>query len=290
MFEKKLLFLKLVIYSIRTYFDILNRAITTSIKHKYYNFRLKKEDSSASSVDDSKERNIIIIGASFAGYTAAKIIATSLPTNSPFRVVVIEPHSHFNFTWVFPRFCVVKDHEHKAFIPYGKYISPELVHWVQGRVETVEHNQVLLTNGQKIPYEFLLVASGSGATDGLPSRAGVDEKRDGVVLIREMQDKIEKSQNLVVVGGGAAGVELAADAKALYKEKNVILVHSQEAVMNRFGVELQDAALHGLQELGVEVILGKRLMSECVKERTATLSSGRTVPSDFLVSYQNHTT
>ncbi|EPE34307.1 FAD/NAD(P)-binding protein [Glarea lozoyensis ATCC 20868] len=279
MFEKKILLLRLVFYSIRAYFSILTRALTTSFKRTYYQFRFPNP----TKPEDSKDKNIIIIGASFAGYFAAKIIATSLPPNSPFRVVVIEPHSHFNFTWVFPRFCVVKEHEHKAFIPYGRYVPAELVRWVQARVERVEKEQVVLTNGQRILYEYLLVATGSGATDGLPSRAGVDEKKDGVVLLREMQDRIEEARHLVVVGGGAAGVELAADAKHLYRDKNVVLVHSRQAVMNRFGVELQVAALKGLEDLGVEVILGERLVSENVEGKTATLSSGREVRCDFLI-------
>ena len=283
MLAKKLLFLRLVLYSIRTYLDVINRALITSIKRRYYNLRFGKP-SSEPSAEDAKEKNIIIVGASFAGYFAAKIIATSLPPNSGCRVVVIEPHSHFNFTWVFPRFCVVKDHEHKAFIPYGRYIPAELVRWVQARVQTVESTQVRLTNGSSIPYDFLLVATGSGASDGLPSRAGVNEKNDGVVLLREMQNRIESSEHLVVVGGGAAGVELAADAKALYPQKNVVLVHSREAVMNRFGLELQVAALDGLRGLGVEVILGERLVKENVDDKTAILSSGRELRCDVLVS------
>jgi NADH dehydrogenase FAD-containing subunit len=283
MLEKNILFVRLVLYSIAIYLDVISRAIKISIKQRFYSFRVTKPRPSRTSNEESKERNIVIIGASFAGYFAARIIATSLPPNSPFRVVVIEPHSHFNFTWVFPRFCVTKDHEHKAFIPYGKYIPPGLVRWVQGRVETVERTLVQLANGQRIPYEFLLVATGSGATDVLPSRTGVDEKIEGILLLREMQSMIERSQNLVVVGGGAAGVELAADAKALYQGKNVVLIHSHEAVMNRFGPELQVAALKGLKALGVQVILGERLVNERAEDNIATLSSGREVPCDFLV-------
>jgi NADH dehydrogenase FAD-containing subunit len=42
---------------------------------------------------------------------------------SGYRVVVIEKHDHFQFTWALPRFSVVSGHERKAFIPYHGYLK-----------------------------------------------------------------------------------------------------------------------------------------------------------------------
>ncbi|KAK7992787.1 hypothetical protein PG996_012186 [Apiospora saccharicola] len=233
-------------------------------------------------------RNIVIIGASYAGYHAAQVIASNLPPKSPYRVVIIEPHSHFHFTWVLPRFCVVEHQEHKAFIPYGPYLkgSPEArVRWVHERVAQVGRNSVRLAESQEqIPYAFLVVATGSGAADGLPSRVAADTKADGMALLQDMQRNIKQAQHLVVVGGGAAGVELAADAKQRYPEKHVTLVHSRKVVMHRFGPELQAAALQGLEDLGVEVILQERTTSSSIVEGQVTLQSGRRIECDFLVN------
>ncbi len=271
------------------------------LRIKYLGYRIYP--SSAREVGDQELRNIVIIGASFAGYEAARLLARSLslmPEGSRYRVVVVEPHSHFHFTWVLPRFCVVGDHEHKAFIPYGgclKGVTPGVIRWVRDRAVDVSRETVQLGgggsgsgSGEKIPYAFLIVATGSGAAsddaggNSLPSRVDADGKEEGIRRLRDMQKRIQDARNLVVVGGGAAGVELAADAKAKYPEKSVALVHSRDAVMHRFGPGLQEAAMDGLRKLGVDVITSERLVGHDRESGLVTLNSGRRIECDVLVN------
>ncbi|KAK7932457.1 hypothetical protein PG985_003169 [Apiospora marii] len=254
-------------------FHLLGELAWDSVENEY------RQIQSASRPPPTKHdeiQNIVIIGASYAGYHAARVIASNLPPKSPYRVVIIEPHSHFHFTWVLPRFCVVEQ-EHKAFIPYGPYLkgSPEgRVRWVHERVAQVSRDSVWLEKSQEqIPYAFLVVATGSGATDGLPSRVAADTKAGGMALMQNMQRNIKQAQHLIVVGGGAAGVELAADAKQRYPEKHVTLVHSRKAVMHRFGPELQAAALRGLEDLGVETVLQERTASSSIVNCTGQKAS-----------------
>lgn len=239
-----------------------------------------------SSTLDERDRNIVIVGASFAGHHVARLIAASLPPHSRYRIVVIEPNSHFQFTWVLPRFCVVKDHEHKAFIPYGGYVSgaPGAVKWIQDRVMSIDKTHVQLKeSGEAIPYDYLVIATGSDVKDGLPSRVNHTEKSEGVKLLRGVQQGIEDAKTVVVVGGGAAGVEVATDAKDLYPDKHIILVHSRSAVMQRFGKRLQNDAKEGLERLGVELILEDRVINEDAVAKTVTLRSGRVIPCDLFV-------
>lgn len=250
--------------------------------------RASPSSSLSSKQDEHKRRNIVIVGASMAGYHAAKSIAESILPNSPYRVVVIEPHDHFHFTWVLPRFSVVEGHEHKAFIPYGpllRGIPNDVLRWIQGRAVRITKDSVYLESGEEVPYEFLVVATGAGATDALPSRVDADDKAEGLAKLRDLQAKIKEARNLVVVGGGAAGVELATDAKSLYSEKTVVLVHSRENVMHRFGPKLQRAAMDGLKDLGIEVITGDRWIGEDKERGVVSLKSGKEVKCDFLVSF-----
>ncbi|KAI1959269.1 hypothetical protein LOZ58_004540 [Ophidiomyces ophidiicola] len=278
MFEKQVLFVELFAYIVRISYDILSRAAKQSLRR-----RLQK---SPEATTPEQARYIIIIGASFAGYHAARIIANSLPLNSPYKVVIIEPNSHFQFTWVLPRFCVVSGHEHKAFIPYGPYLgkAAESVQWIHQRVQSIEQKCVVLQNGEEVPYEFLVVATGSSQDGQLPSRVGTESKLGGIKRLQDMQRRIKEGKKIVVVGGGAAGVELAADAKEKYPEKKVVLVHSRDGLMHRFGPELQAAALKGLEKLGVEVILKDRVVHEASKEGHVVLTSGRQIECDCLVN------
>ncbi|KAL8381589.1 hypothetical protein RB595_005733 [Gaeumannomyces hyphopodioides] len=235
-------------------------------------------------------RNIVVVGASFAGYHVARQVAAGLPEGAAHRVVVVEPSSHFHWTWVLPRVCAVEGHEHKAFIPYGPHLagaaSPGRLRWVTGRVASASRGSVRLEgdDGEVIPYDYLVVATGSGVGAGLPSRVGAADREGGLGRIREVQRRVAAAGRVVVVGGGAAGVELAADAKARHRDKDVVLVHSRPAVMHRFGPELQAAALEGLRGLGVEVVLGERASVDADGRLVTLLRSGRKIECDLFIS------
>lgn len=241
---------------------------------------------SGSTPSAERTKNIVVIGASFSGHYAARILARSLPPKSNYRVVVVEPNSHFQFTWVLPRYCVAKNHEHKAFIPYGKYAagSDGALRWIKDRVVRIAEGSVELQDSDEVvPFEYLVIATGAAVKSGLPSRVNNTEKKQGMELLREMQNRIEAANTVVVVGGGAAGVEVATDAKSLYPKKHIILVHSRAAVMHRFGKRLQEAALEGLQRLEVEVILEDRVTEEDDAAGMVTLRSGRKIQCDYFV-------
>ncbi|GAA5893934.1 hypothetical protein JCM6882_003132 [Rhodosporidiobolus microsporus] len=68
-------------------------------------------------------RNIVILGASYAGARAAELLSRTLPAG--FRVVVIDRQSHFNHLYLHPRFSVVPGHSEKVFIPYKGTLPTE---------------------------------------------------------------------------------------------------------------------------------------------------------------------
>lgn len=249
----------------------------------------------------SSPRTVVIIGASFAGFEAAYRLANSIP--SGYQVVVIEKNSHFQFTWVFPRFCVVEGHEHKAFVPYRSYLASAPSgswRWVRGRVSRIVVDEAVADrkagvgnggyvelngSGERIPFEYLVLATGSTAE--IPSRLGTEEKSDGIQLFHDMQGRLRSAGNVVIVGGGPVGVELAADTKALYPDKTVNLVHSRTTLLNnRFGLKLHKVATRELEKLGVNVVLGVRLSDAEAEDNGLDhllLSSGEKLPCDCLV-------
>ena len=284
MLEKPTLFAKVLAYTFAFIWRELRRA-TNRTKDGWV------AKISGQSAPATRDRNIVIIGANFAGYQAARVIGMNLPPNSPYKVVVIEPNSHFQFTWVLPRFCVAKGHEHKAFVPYGGWVKgcPKgALEWIQDRVVALTKTHVKLQDsGEEIPYDYLIIATGSFVQEGLPSRTNTTDKLESMKRLQAMQNSIEAAQKIVVVGGGAAGVEVATDAQSLYPEKKVILVHSRTALMHRFGTGLQKAALEGFDKLGGETILEERVVSEDKAAGTVTLRSGRVIECDLFVSYSN---
>ena len=271
------LFARLVGYVFKALSHHIGRALSASLASQR-----------ALAIDDEKAcRNIVIVGAAFAGYNAAKVISAGLPKGGSYRVVVVEPNSHFNFTWVLPRFCVVEGHEHKAFIPYGGYLSRAPkggVKWIRSRVQEVTRTSVRLQDGAEVPYEFLVIATGATVPVGLPSRVGAEDKAEGIELLRRFQCRIKEAKHVVVAGGGAAGVEVATDAKSKYPDKEVVLVHSRQAAMHRFSPGLQAATKEAFERLGMQVILGEKVVSQDPDNQTVSLTSGKTINCDCFVS------
>lgn len=212
----------------------------------------------------SNPKNIVVVGASFAGYNAARCLVNSIP--SGYRVIVIEKNSHFQFTWVLPRFCVVEGHDKKAYIPYGPFLrAPPGSHlWIKDTVEEIIPSEdgnpggkIRVSSGEKFDFEYLVLATGSSAA--LPSRVGQEEKKAGMQALRDQQEKIGGAQDIVVIGGGPAGVELAADAKGQFPDKNVTLIHSRKTLLHEgFGIKIHKTLSKALRDLGVNLILGEK--------------------------------
>lgn len=229
-------------------------------------------------------KNVVVVGGSFAGFFLAKQLADSLPTG--YRVIVIEKHSHYYFTWNFPRVTVVEGHTQNAFIPYPEETSvqPAGVYSLrQGEVVEIGDSEVILSDGTSIPFEYLAIATGSNAR--YPAEMDADNKSDCVTFLEKQQQRIKVADHIVIVGAGAAGVEVAGDIMTTYTNKKVTLVHSRQQLLNKFGPELHNVAKKGLEDLGVELVLGDRVIAGLDSDGPVEikLQSGKVLKADMLV-------
>ncbi|KFQ23183.1 Apoptosis-inducing factor 2, partial [Merops nubicus] len=146
----------------------------------------------------------------------------------------------------------------KTFISYSVSFGNS---FRQGRVVGIdpERQQVLLSDGEELHYSHLILATGS---DGpFPGKFNKDiEMESAIQIYEDMIKEIEKSERIVVVGGGAAGVEMAAEIKTEYPAKEVILIHSAIALAD---AELLDSVRQVVKEIllrkGVRLLLSERV-------------------------------
>ncbi|XP_054292952.1 ferroptosis suppressor protein 1 isoform X4 [Pongo pygmaeus] len=86
---------------------------------------------------------------------------------------------------------------------------------------------------------------------------GIDLKNQTVLL---QGGEVQRSRFIVVVGGGSAGVEMAAEIKTEYPEKEVTLIHSQVALADK---ELLPSVRQEVKEIllrkGVQLLLSERV-------------------------------
>ncbi|WZH48592.1 Oxidoreductase [Fusarium acuminatum] len=238
-------------------------------------------------------KNVIVIGGSYVGLAAVKELATLLPVTH--RVLLIEPHSHFHHLFAFPRFAIVPDHEHKAFIPYTGFLSslPNATNHsiVQARVLSLQKNNLTLDRSwqgsTEIPFEYAVVATGTRLQ--APSNMQYDDKKTSVDYFRTYQQGIKNANSIVIVGGGAVGVQMATDLGEVYPEKKVTLVHSRDRLMQLYHEKMDAIIRDRLQELGVDVITGTRAVLPSKGFPTdgssfeLELNNGRKIQTDLVI-------
>lgn len=68
-------------------------------------------------------KNIVVLGGSYSGAHAVQQLVKNIPYPE-YRIILVEQSSHFVHRFALPRFSVVPDHDHKAFIPYQVMLNP----------------------------------------------------------------------------------------------------------------------------------------------------------------------
>jgi 3-phenylpropionate/trans-cinnamate dioxygenase ferredoxin reductase subunit len=147
-------------------------------------------------------------------------------------------------------------------------------------------HQVALASGRRIPYAKLVLAT--GARNRLLSVEGAD--LDGVLYLRSFDEskaameRLGGAQNIVVVGGGFVGLELAAAASSLGKHVTVLealprlMSRVVAPVISDFFVQLHSAH-HNTIVCGAKVT---RIAGENGKVRQVVLDDSRAFPADLV--------
>ncbi len=146
---------------------------------------------------------------------------------------------------------------------------------------------LLLKSGEKVKYDKLVLATGS--TPIQLAMIGTD--KIGVFFVKKNRDYLNKMRefatrikNIVIIGGGYIGVEMADEA--LRADKNVVLVEALDyllaASMDR---EFGNKACEILEAKGAKVLLNNKVKS-ILGNRTVDgieLENGEKIPADMVI-------
>lgn len=203
------------------------------------------------SVDESVR--VVIVGGGFAGTAAANHLKS---WGVPFLLVDMRDSFHHNVGAL--RASVESGFARKTFIPYANTFQEN---FKQGRLTGInlEKQQVLLESGEELYFSHLILATGS---DGpFPGKFNQPVNMELAIQTYEnLAKEVKKANSIVVIGGGAAGVEMAAEVKTDYPDKEVTLIHSHIALAD---VSLQPSVRQAVKEIllkkGVKLVLGQRV-------------------------------
>ncbi len=148
--------------------------------------------------------------------------------------------------------------------------------------------KVILEKGKELFYDKLILALGSEAH--LIPLSGIE--KEGVWLIKKdydylvkLREAVLKAKNIVIVGGGFIGVEIADDISRI-KNKNINIVELLDhCLAANFDQEFAKVAEEQLKNKGVKIYTKTKIENIGGKERVefVELDKGEKIPADLVI-------
>lgn len=216
---------------------------------------------------ERKRRTVVIVGGGIAGALLSKSI------DQIADAILIDPKEYFEIPWanlrsrVEPSFAERSVIHHKEYLKNGKLVISTAVGVTDKGVVTAE--------GRVVGYDFLVIATGHPYNT-------IRSRRDRLEKFQEDNQKIKSSCSIMIVGGGATGVELAGEIAVDFPEKKVTLVHNGARLLPFIGHKASARALEWLKSKNVQVLLEQSIDVESISEadREFRTSAGETVVAD----------
>lgn len=251
--------------------------------------------------------HIVVIGAGFAGLHFVKHFPENLA-----RITVIDRQNHHLFQPLLYQVATAGlsavDIAQPVRAMFGDRPNFAVV---MGEVTEIDlaAKRVRHPRGE-LTYDYLVIAAGGvtsyfGHSEWEQFAPGLKSIDDALRIRRLILCSLERAETetdpvkreaamtIVVVGGGPTGVELAGafaelTRTVLHKDfdridptkARVILIEGSDHLLSQFPPELRESARRQLEELGVEVQLGKRV--EAIRDGEL-IASGETIRADNII-------
>ncbi|KZV96818.1 FAD/NAD(P)-binding domain-containing protein [Exidia glandulosa HHB12029] len=234
-------------------------------------------------------QNIVVVGGGAAGGGVVRGLVGKVD-HSKYRVVLINPRPFYTYIIAGARMVVSPygNLETNAFIPYDRALPADKGELIVGTVTSIRRaaetgGHVVLSDGREIAFAFLVLAPGSIWSGPL---AIPDTKDDIDAWITTWRAKIENAKDIVIVGGGAVGVEIAGEIRHFFPDKSVTMVQKDAHLLNatypdkwrlRVDKMLRDG---GVKLVTDDVIDASELSSDT---GTVTTRKGAVIHADLII-------
>jgi apoptosis-inducing factor 2 len=200
----------------------------------------------------------VVLGAGWTGAFAAKEL------DKWARVTLIGEGDRFQSTPTGVRAFTEAGWGEKSLLRYDGLLKNGT--FVQAAVKSVAPDAVTIVRAgsqapETIKFDYAVIALGVNA--GFPIKVGADTAK-AVSRWAEVQKAVAAAKDVVIVGGGAVGCEIAGEVKTDFPAANVTLVHGGPSLLSDVThVTIRDkfaAAVQAkLTAVGVKVVTGKRV-------------------------------
>ncbi|KAG9008496.1 hypothetical protein FRB94_013220 [Tulasnella sp. JGI-2019a] len=233
----------------------------------------------------TKKQTILILGGGPAGVTVASSLSQSLDACS-FTIQLVTERS---FAVIWPgmlRGLTTSEggFDERSLVGYEKLFAPgKPGEVIVGTAVGVNDGTVYLQDGRALPYDWLVLATGT-TRDGplaLPL-----ERDDARRWIQDWHSKITDAQEIVVIGGGAVGIEICGEIRHfLPPHKKITIVHSQDQLLNAaYPAKYRQAILDAALDKDINVILSDHANVPEGPFVSIKTENGYAMPADLVIA------
>ncbi|KAF9650863.1 FAD/NAD(P)-binding domain-containing protein [Thelephora ganbajun] len=204
---------------------------------------------------EKRRQKVVIVGGGITGSVLARELSSKLNQREHELLIDARPYA----IWLIARARLVMEKGHhpgleeRAFVPHDKFgVHPES----EKRPDKHDHSGfIVLEDGEKALYDASILATGSKCNG--PADFPDDPARC-LAHLEHWRAAFEKANDVVLVGGGGVGIELAGELKDYYSDKKVVyIVHGRDLLLNeQFPDKFRKLVNQELEATGVELVLG----------------------------------
>ena len=182
-----------------------------------------------------------------------------------------------------------KKNEEDLVFNNSKVLDDKKIFYINTNIEKVDFNtKTLVSNNEKeYSYDILLIATGSEN-----NKLKLDNNlEDEIYYLRNLEEakmikkKIENKNNILIIGGGFIGLEIASSLSQLNKKVTLIEIGNQ--LMGRIIPKpIADLVKHTHEAAGNKIILNKRILqiSKYNENYKILLSDNSELEVDFIIA------
>ncbi len=251
---------------------------------------------------------VVIVGAGFGGINVARYLR-----KAPVDVLLIDKHNYHTFQPLLYQVATAGlEAEEIAHAVRGIFHKQNNFDFFLGEVTGVDWDRkhVIVKDGTQIDFDYLVLAAGAttnffgveGAEAhgfGLKNLAEAVNLRSHIISCfeeanRNLDNLDLDALNVVVVGGGPTGVEMAGAICELFQKvlardfpnlpvdkAQVYLVEASPNLLNAYHPKLQPYAVKQLEKRGVKVMLNTQVVK--VTAEAVHLGSGQKIPTQTMI-------
>ncbi|KAF2798583.1 FAD/NAD(P)-binding domain-containing protein [Melanomma pulvis-pyrius CBS 109.77] len=261
----------------------------------------------------SEQRNIVILGASFGGIpTTHYILKHILPplkakNDAKYHVYLIDRSSDWYFRIASPRagasIALMPKEKLLYDIPtiFKQYSTNDFT-FIEASItsldtaeRTVSYKKSESLRDERLSYHALIVATGSKTHD--PVYSMHTDSKATMDAIHTMNRQVSTAKSIIIVGGGATGVESAGEIGEFLNGKpgwfsqptpkaRITIITASSQLLPELRLAIGKTAEEKLKKLGVDVVYNTRVVDVATTESgrtTVTLAKGEKLEADLYI-------